>query len=828
MDVLYYDVVDIEENEIIPLGISQETNVRQIVFGCGSLIEAYGDGNVQIINRRPKELVGYCCENVVKDGDNVTWTVNSDDTAFSGCGHVQLRWYVNGALKESFMIQTYIRPSITSITDLPEEVKSALDLVMKYVEENTIDIEDLDERIATYFDEHPLPVDGLDTELKDIRVGADGTAYQSAGDAVRGQVSDLKSAIAESTGNQEIIFTPGGFIPCAIETGIDINTPTSNQNYRYAVVRCVAGDLFTVSATGGTSGRAWAWIDIDGNLIQHAPANNTVENKLLTAPENAAYLIINDNNTDTNSYVGNLARVTTEAIVKATKVIPFVWEVGGLRSDSGQENSLNYRIRSQYVRVTEGDTIVFWFDSSTRVYVFKFYDSEVHAFSGYEEITEPGNYVIPAGCKWIRLVIGPRVQETITIDYAANLFVGTTDLAESVFVTTVAGEEIPLTFTAGKYQMWNGLYATTGDWGYSDNVQVIPGDYLRVVNAWAADYRPIFFFDSDGLCLSTYDTTKNAKIAEFLIRVPAGASYCVLNTKFSERADTKMYRIRSKIGLHDLSSTAANETANRTGNKLVKIFDKIKTAGPLFTLVDDDGRNLTQVSEFHRICTENGIVGCNALATKFIEDMATQDRETFLTTLKGYENEGFENVLHCYNHDYWESNIKDTMTDDEIYAAVTSDIATGIRQMRDLGFINWEHWIVPQGKTELPNVQKVARNLGFKAIYDVANSTFNRFVPKDDRFNRYNIPRMELYPTDAAKPPLTLQLIKDQALQCKEEGGWLIVCTHFYQAGWAANDPTYSRVTDMIQYIMGLGFTNVTLSGGLSYWEDIYRMYGLF
>lgn len=647
--------------------------------------------------------------------------------------------------------------------------------------------------------------------------------------ALSDDVDDLKSAFSESTGNKEIIFTPGGFIPCAIETGIDINTPTLNQNYRYAVVPCVAGDLFTVSATGGASGRAWAWIDIDGNLIQNAPANNTVENKLLTAPENAAYLIINDANTATNSYIGNLARVTTEALVNATRAIPFVWEAGGLASANGSENSLNYRIRTQYVRVTEGDTIVLWFNSSTRVYVFKFYDSEVHAFSGYEEVTEPGNYVIPAGCKWIRLVIGPRVQETITTDFSANLFVGTTDLAESVFVTTVDGEEIPLTFTAGKYQMWNGLYTTTGDWGYSDNVQVLPGDYLRVVNAWAVDYRPIFFFDSDGVCLSTYDTTKNAQIAEFLIRVPAGASYCVLNTKFSARADTKMYRIRSKIGLHDLSSTAANETSNRTGNKLVKIFDKIKTAGPLFTLVDDDGRNLAQVSEFHRICTENGIVGCNALATKFIEDMTTQDRETFLTTLKGYENEGFENVLHCYNHDYWESNIKaTTMTDDEIYAAVTSDIVTGIRQMRDLGFINWEHWIVPQGKTELPNVQKVARNLGFKAIYDVANNTFNRFVPRDGLFHRYNIPRMELYPTDTANPPLTLQLIKDQALQCKEEGGWLIVCTHFYQAGWATDDPTYSRVTDMIQYIMGLGFTNVTLSGGLSYWEDIYRMYGLF
>lgn len=648
------------------------------------------------------------------------------------------------------------------------------------------------------------------------------------------EISELKSTLTASTKNAEIVFTPGGYIKTNVDTGIDVTSVTENANYRYAVVECSPGEEFTINVKGAATGRAWAFVKQNGDLIQNSTASITITDKILTAPVDAKWLVLNDNNTEKTSYYGRLFKTEYNALLRNQRLLDISWEMGGLNSGTGNENDLaTNRIRTNYIKVSSGDDIYINFNPYVdKLYIFGFTDCEVHDYIGtIVELSESGIYTVPSGITYLRFSTGTIASGTITPNYAKNVYIAyMDDVATGVLMANIKTKSVPLTFTSGYYMTVDGAYQTTGDWCYSGHIPCKNGEYLIVKNGYAVDFRLLFFYDSSDNVIGLYDAVpKNAYIAKAVIKVPQGASYCIVNAKDSTSSTVTVNIIQSKIELNnDCAIKAIHASANVTGHKLNCLFDKIKAVGPLFTIVDDDGRNLAQITNFHSVCMANNVVGCNALATKFIDDMSSGDKETFLATLRQYEQDGFENVMHCYNHDYWESSIKSTMTNAELFAAVTNDIAIGIRDMESYGFHNWRQWIVPQGKTELPNVERVARNLNITAAYDVANNNYNRFAPRGNTFHRFNIPRMELYPNDTVNPGHTLQSIKDMADICAEEKGWLIVCTHFYQAGWGTDDPTYNRVSEMIQYIMNLGFVNVTLSGGMSYWEDIYRMYGLY
>lgn len=860
MDVLYYNVADIEENEIIPLGISQETDVRQIVFGCGSLVEEYGDGNVQIINRRPKELVGYCCENVVKDGDDVTWTVNSDDTAFSGHGHVQLRWYVNGALKESFMIQTYIRPSITSITDLPAEVKSALDLVMKYVEENTIDIDDLDERIADYFDEHPLPVDGLDTELKDIRVGADGTAYPSAGDAVRGQVSDLKSQIASLAADAEnalrVVVDPWEWETGGINssTGADGSSQYSIRTSQYHRITADTTMTFTGVATQGGIARSvmayfydsgktyisrtstlvapagaayvrftYGWLSSTGQTVANYGFANLVADWALDSASvyDAEFNAIQTEQSELNAATKNMQSANLEAAM---------WELGTINRTTGEDSDVDYQIRTDYVPANAGNSFSFTgatADSNniSRTASVFYYDS-TKTFISCSYFTSDDS-TAPAGTVYVRFAYGyistagvVLTDTTIATDFSILCMPEMiADIADRVSVleedsnaldgykcVTIDGatwEIGTINRTTGENANANYQLRTSRVPAYADNIISFTGAVKDSDNI--SRTASVFYYDSTGDFLSCEYISSTAST------VPSDAAY----VRFT-------YGYISSAGVDLTDTSVAEDFAIKSTPKVIaEINARIggMGSGAIFTFIDDDGY-AESVEHWLDVSMATGIKITECVVTGWVGEEAQAPSYPYITPLtwdeiNTYNGVGFEFVSHSNQHVYFGGSNVGTVAD------LTADVEASQAALIAHG-CNPEFLVYPGGHHDDSDggiVDTVVRThfKGAVAIANIANTTplytysIFRYSIMDE--NSTTTVTDSAGNTRTVYPVHTLEWFKNIVDDAIANNKWVVFMSHLYNYGnYYYNDDMKSRLADVAKYITTKGGKIMKLS----------------
>ena len=386
----------------------------------------------------------------------------------------------------------------------------------------------------------------------------------------------------------------------------------------------------------------------------------------------------------------------------------------------------------------------------------------------------------------------------------------------------------------------------------SDYLAVSAGDYIELIKCTSTgDYYLCFFYDTNKNYVGGVKTNlRYATFATNYIVVPDGAVYMRVLIRSANIKAAKIYKITDRnvetpdsFGIKTLENYVAE-----TGGRNAKPFANFKTTHkPLFTLIDDDTRNIHQVTDFYKVCDDNGIYGTSACITKFpIADAELKN------ALLNSELRGHQTVFHCYDQ-YSNSHWSDEATyRDEIL----ENVGTGIHQMNDMGFSDWKHWVTPAGVTgEL--IQSLARRYGFSSITSI---TQNDYVGYDGYWGRWKIPRMELYPDDIGHSAgNTLEGIKAMIDKCVAQNGWLLVGVHLFQEvnysssfegtkGWNNNDgqsniyaldvqtaedqarfeERFGRLYELIAYAKNAGMDGVTLGEGISYWDSVFRMYESF
>lgn len=105
-------------------------------------------------------------------------------------------------------------------------------------------------------------------------------------------VNELKGDLGVYSDFERITVIENGYIKNNGET-VDINTIIPSSTWTHAIIPCTYGDVFTFNGESGGTPRLWSFIKDDGATIVNEFNDISVTNKIIHAPKDTAYLILN-------------------------------------------------------------------------------------------------------------------------------------------------------------------------------------------------------------------------------------------------------------------------------------------------------------------------------------------------------------------------------------------------------------------------------------------------------------------------------------------------------------------------------------------------------
>ena len=603
-----------------------------------------------------------------------------------------------------------------------------------------------------------------DAELADIRVAADGTSYDTAGESVRGQINQIDQKYEKETSS--------------LKEDLDYYGNILNDN----IIRKIKWEQGSLYSADGTENDNMKDTRIRSDFIESKDSVGNVfmsdKNAQVVAfiyDESKAFVRATDNLLDTNftidgTYIRFVMLIKGDLPITISDADKCVFSYPKIKSMKDRVTDLEDRVTDKLKYVAFGDSLTIGRRSDDwKLQTDRAYPSIFGKYFNYE--------VVNLGVGGQGLTYNDT-SKPINLAYD-DVVAHHDDIVDADLITFKWGNNDR---GGGNLNGCVSAYQQIFDYVKSVN------PYTRIIvispnnTCTSGTAEKGYWYNGDGkFTLSEFNNAISSVCDSYGIQYIDINNWCQISALPDYLGDNVHPKDEAFEKYHRYVAFAISSVIGKENNFK---FSKIGKT-PVITFIDDDTSTQATVRRYHDICETLGIKGTFAVITSHIESDTT-----LKNMLLSYEDEGFGMLYHCYSQEsYW------GWTSAYNLKSCEQNYCKGNRLFKGANFTSGQNMFVSPFGQNKAEIQSMIKRHGAECLLSTDNNVIG---PYDNTSNRFNIPRCSLGHNADRYPKFTIEQLKEKIDEAYDTNGWIIVTTHVNE--WGSGTSGEDRFTEIVNY----------------------------